>query len=143
MVAEKRGSLMHTETMTDAELAEILSAEVTRILRQQEATIAFLESRVARLEALEAQIKRQLEETQHTATVKSAISLTREEQTALREHLRDMFGEYFDLHLTVDPSLIGGLVVEVKGQVIDGSVAGKLEALREHLFSSFFEEERR
>jgi F-type H+-transporting ATPase subunit delta len=33
----------------------------------------------------------------------------------------------------VDPSLIGGVYVRVGDQVIDGTVAGKLAAMREHL----------
>ena len=73
--------------------------------------------------------------------VRSAVRLTEEERTLLRERLRERFGEEFSLRMRVDPSLIGGLVVEASGQIIDGSVAGKLDALKEHLQAVF--EERR
>jgi flagellar biosynthesis/type III secretory pathway protein FliH len=47
------------------------------------------------------------------------------------------------LRMRVDPSLIGGLVVEARGQIIDGSVASKLDALKEHLQAVFEERESR
>ena len=36
------------------------------------------------------------------------------------------------LQVELDESLLGGLVVRVGGEVIDGSVAGRLEAARRH-----------
>ena len=51
----------------------------------------------------------------------------------LRRRLRERFGQDFVLRVEVDPSLIGGLVVRVKDQVLDGSVAGRLNALGERL----------
>jgi hypothetical protein len=75
--------------------------------------------------------------------VRSAVRLTEEERTLLRERLRERFGEEFSLRMRVDPSLIGGLVVEARGQIIDGSVAGKLDALKEHLQAALEERESR
>ena len=69
------------------------------------------------------------------------MPLTKEERAILKERLRERFGHEFLLHLQVDPALIGGLVVEVRDQSIDGSVAGKLTALEEHL-QAIFEERR-
>ena len=37
------------------------------------------------------------------------------------------------LQVELDEALLGGLVVRVGGEVIDGSVAGRLEAARRHL----------
>ena len=67
------------------------------------------------------------------------MPLTKEERAILKERLRKRFGQEFLLHLQVDPSLIGGLVVEVRDQIIDGSVASKLDALKEHLQAAFEE----
>ena len=61
----------------------------------------------------------------------------------LKERLRERFGQEFILRMQVDPALIGGLVIEAKGQVIDGSVAGKLEALKEHMLVALEERESR
>jgi F-type H+-transporting ATPase subunit delta len=38
-----------------------------------------------------------------------------------------------ELTTAVDPTLMGGLLVRVGGQVYDGSVRGRLRALRERL----------
>ena len=67
------------------------------------------------------------------------MPLTKEERALLKERLRKRFGQEFLLHLEVDPALIGGLVVEVKYQIIDGSLAGKLAALEGHLQTAFEE----
>lgn len=103
-----------------------------------ELSVEIREALAAELESQLAPLIKQRGET--VAKVKSAIPLTREEQIALKEGLKKRFGEDFFLDLEVDPSLIGGLVIEVKEMVMDFSVAGKLEALREHLLS--FGEER-
>jgi F-type H+-transporting ATPase subunit delta len=67
------------------------------------------------------------------AHVTSAVPLTSDEQDALRAKLVDRFGADLDFHFDVDASLIGGVHLRVGDKVIDGSVAGKLSALRDRL----------
>ena len=67
------------------------------------------------------------------AWVRSAAPLTEEQRELLRRRLRERFGQEFVLRVEVDPSLIGGMVIRVKDQVFDGSVAGRLDALSERL----------
>jgi hypothetical protein len=67
------------------------------------------------------------------AWARSAAPLTEEQRSLLRRRLRERFGQEFILRVEVDPSLIGGLVVRVKDQVLDASVAGRLNALGERL----------
>ena len=67
------------------------------------------------------------------AEITSAVPLTEEEQEALQENLRERFGPDLEFLFRVDPALLGGVVVRLGDQVIDGSVAGKLNALRESL----------
>jgi len=67
------------------------------------------------------------------ARVTSAVALTGAEQTAFRNRLTAMFGMDLDLQFGVDRALIGGVVLRVGDQVIDGSVAGKLAAMRDSL----------
>jgi hypothetical protein len=67
------------------------------------------------------------------AWVRSAVPLTEEERRLLKRRLRERFAQEFVLRVEVDPSLIGGLVVRVRDQVFDGSVAGRLDALSERL----------
>ena len=68
-----------------------------------------------------------------TARVISAVPLTAEEQARLKASLKRRFGRDLDLALSVDPSILGGLTVQVGDQVIDGSLAGKLNALQDQL----------
>lgn len=67
------------------------------------------------------------------ATVKSAVPLTEEEREALRRKLAPHFGDDIELTCQVDPRILGGVIVRVGDRVIDGSVAGKLEALKKSL----------
>ena len=67
------------------------------------------------------------------ARVTSAVPLTEAEEEALRRKLIARYGPELDFQFEVDKSLIGGIRLQVGDQVIDGSVAGKLAALREEL----------
>ena len=65
-----------------------------------------------------------------SAVVTSALPLTAKEQTAIK---KDVVGSKGDVEFNVDPSILGGLVVRVGDKVLDGSVAGQLEAMRQSL----------
>jgi F-type H+-transporting ATPase subunit b len=67
------------------------------------------------------------------AEVTSALPLTDEEQAAVRKEIADKLGSAASLSFRVNPNILGGLVVRVGDKVIDGSVAGKLEGLRQTL----------
>ncbi len=67
------------------------------------------------------------------AHVTSAVSLTDEEKTAVRDKLYAEFGTDLEFEFAVNPALIGGLIVRVGGRILDSSVAGKLSALRDNL----------
>jgi F-type H+-transporting ATPase subunit delta len=67
------------------------------------------------------------------AQVTSAVPLTEAEEETMRARLSERFGSDLEIQFEVDASLIGGVHLRVGDQVIDGSVAGKLAALRDHL----------
>jgi F-type H+-transporting ATPase subunit delta len=68
-------------------------------------------------------------------TATSAAPLTPDEVRALTERMEQFTGGSVELDLQVDPSLLGGLVVRVGDRLIDGSVRGRLERLRNQLVS--------
>jgi F-type H+-transporting ATPase subunit b len=68
-----------------------------------------------------------------SAEVTSALPLTDDEQDAIRENIVSATGGSTTISFRVDPSILGGLVVRVGDQVIDGSVAGQLQELRQNL----------
>jgi len=68
------------------------------------------------------------------AQVTSALPLTEEEQRIVAESLAVQLGEPPpELEFSVDPGILGGLVLKVGDRLIDGSVAGRLASLQERL----------
>jgi F-type H+-transporting ATPase subunit delta len=67
------------------------------------------------------------------ARVTSAVPLTEEQQERLVEALRQSTGNDIRLQLLVDPSLVGGLVVRIGDEQIDGSVVRHLTEARRRL----------
>jgi F-type H+-transporting ATPase subunit delta len=65
---------------------------------------------------------------QSTARVTTAVALTDAQEQQLTEVLGRIYGRTIGLQVTVDPSVLGGLVVRVGDEVIDGSIAHRLEA---------------
>lgn len=70
--------------------------------------------------------------TGQSAEVTSALPLTPEEQDVIK---RELLSQPNGATITfrVDPAILGGLVVRVGDRVVDASVAGKLQNLRESL----------
>ena len=68
-----------------------------------------------------------------SAIVTSALPLTEAEQKTVRDEVIGELGESATISFRVDPTILGGLVVRVGDKVLDGSVAGKLEGLRQSL----------
>ncbi len=66
-----------------------------------------------------------------TAYVTSAVELTKGEKAELTEKLSRKFQRTIHLECAVDPSLLGGLVVQVDGKVIDGSLKHRLQEIKE------------
>lgn len=67
------------------------------------------------------------------AQVTSALPLSEEEKATLASNLAAQLGAEPEMEFEVDPAILGGLLLKVGDRVIDGSVAGKLGALRERL----------
>ena len=64
-----------------------------------------------------------------------AVEPTPEEVAALTESLERRTGENVKLTYTVNNEIIGGVVVRMQDTIIDGSVRGTLERLREQLLT--------
>ena len=54
---------------------------------------------------------------------------------AIANHLSRVFGKQVVPHLTVDPSIMGGVVVHVGDTVLDGSVKKRLASLRRKMLT--------
>ena len=64
-----------------------------------------------------------------TARVTSAHPLADDQLDALKTQLRGRIGREVSIETTVDPSILGGLVVRIGSQMIDGSIRTKLNTL--------------
>lgn len=67
------------------------------------------------------------------ATIVSAATLGPTEEEALRTRLTELTGGRVVMDFSVDPSILGGVIVRLGDRLIDGSVRGRLERLRSRL----------
>jgi F-type H+-transporting ATPase subunit delta len=65
--------------------------------------------------------------------VRSAVPLADDQRERIASELRSTFGKEPVLHSSVDPALLGGLVVQVEDWVYDSSVRTRLEMIRKQL----------
>jgi F-type H+-transporting ATPase subunit delta len=65
--------------------------------------------------------------------VRSAVALADDQRERLVGELRAAFGKEPVLHVSVEPDLLGGLVVQVDDWVYDASVRTRLETIRKQL----------
>ena len=68
-----------------------------------------------------------------SAVVTSAVPLTEQEQGQIKKDVLAKVGDQATVTFRVDPSILGGLVLRVGDKVLDSSVSGQLEELRQKL----------
>ena len=102
-----------------------------------EYTVNFLlllceKGRIRLLPEILAEYKRLLEEYRRSreAIVRSAVALSESEKKALSEKLGRMTGDHVEIVNITDKTVLGGLVIEIDGKVIDGSVKGRLADMK-------------
>jgi F-type H+-transporting ATPase subunit delta len=62
----------------------------------------------------------------YVARVTTAIALSDDESARLRTALAGLYGRDVHLQLEIDADVVGGVVVQVGDEVLDGSIAGRL-----------------
>lgn len=73
------------------------------------------------------------ETNKQVAEVRAAVPLSAEQKVALAQALNQATGYSVEIKAIVDPNVIGGVIAKVGDVVIDGTVRGKLEQLKQHL----------
>jgi len=68
-----------------------------------------------------------------SAEVTSALPLTKKEQEIVSKDVIGKLGDSATISFTVDPNILGGLIIRIGDKILDGSVAGKLESLSRSL----------
>jgi F-type H+-transporting ATPase subunit delta len=69
----------------------------------------------------------------YVAHVRTPVRMTAEQEQRLTDSLTRLYGRPISLQVELDPDLLGGLVVRVGGELIDGSVSGRMAAARRTL----------
>jgi F-type H+-transporting ATPase subunit delta len=64
------------------------------------------------------------------ATVTVSKELEQSQIERLRSTLAGTYGQQVSLNIEIDPSIIGGMVVQIAGEIIDGSVSTRLQNLK-------------
>ena len=64
------------------------------------------------------------------ATVTVSKELEQSQIERLRTTLAGTYGQQVSLNIEIDPSIIGGMVVQIAGEIIDGSVSTRLQNLK-------------
>jgi F-type H+-transporting ATPase subunit delta len=115
-------------------LAGLISTKVTPVTRQlleqtvREPRGRSLELVVGKLAELAAAMR-----SRSVAHVTAAAPLTDEQESRLAQTLSRIFGRAVSVQVELDPDLLGGLVIRVGDEVIDGSVAARLAKARQEL----------
>lgn len=71
------------------------------------------------------------------AVVKTAIPLDDKKKELIISHLATQTGKKIELKQSVDPNLIGGMIVQIGDKLYDASVAGKLKKAKKELLNTF------
>ena len=66
-------------------------------------------------------------------TVVSAVALDAAQESELVGKLEKLTGKKIQLEKTVDPSVMGGIRLQMEGRQMDGTVKNKLDAIRSRL----------
>ena len=67
------------------------------------------------------------------AEVRSAVALSEDQVARLAASLKQATGKDVDVRVTVDPSVLGGIVTTIGDTVIDGSVRSRLAQVKSHI----------
>jgi F-type H+-transporting ATPase subunit delta len=70
------------------------------------------------------------------ARVRSASEVGDDRQQGLSDALAHLTGNPVDLQVTIDPRLLGGVIVQVGDLLVDSSTRHRLDELKDHLLAS-------
>jgi len=66
----------------------------------------------------------------------SAVQLDDDQRAKIASELRERYGDGLDLRFSVDPSLIGGLIIRIGDQVLDNSLRTRLSTIQRNMLAS-------
>ena len=132
LLADPRGTPDRRVQLLDTLIGDRVNSTTERLLAR---TV-----RAPRGRNLEVAIERLVElaaerRERYVAYVTAPAPLSAAHEARLAATLTRIYGRAMDLQVDVDPEVLGGLVIRVKDEVIDGSVARRLDEARHRLDS--------
>jgi len=126
LLSVKRRAELTQLIATDLKLSDLVSRFVRLLADHQ---------RLAELRSIQVHFERLQDESlgRVRADLRSASPLDPHQQNALVATFSKLTGKQVLPNVTVDPNLLGGVVVEVGGRVYDGSVRTQLDRLAKQL----------
>ena len=73
---------------------------------------------------------------QAIAEIRTAVPISTQDEATIVARLERMAGYKIEVSRHIDPSLVGGVYVKLRNQVLDGSVRGKLGKLKEQMLKA-------
>jgi len=138
-----QGSDELREALTDARIPAARRQQIVEDLLQGRASSATASlvsmvvgmGRARDLPAIIAQLveRSAAEANKEVAEVRTAVDLSAGQRDRLVEALNKATGKQVTLKVVVDPSVLGGVVAQVGDTVIDGSVRGRLDQLKQQV----------
>ena len=124
------------ETEVKKEVLEMVLAEAEETFRNFVGVTAD-KHRVGEIEEIYAEWQRLLANEERVLAVEltTAIDLSDEEAAEIVKQIEKAAGRRVEAKRSVDPELIGGLVLQAGSMRVDGSVRGRLDQLREELLT--------
>lgn len=138
-----QGSDELREALTDARIPALRRQQIVEDLLQGKASPATVSlvsmvvgmGRARQLPEIIAQLveRSAAEANKEVAEVRTAVGLSAGQRERLVEALNKATGKQVTLKVVVDPSVMGGVVAQVGDTVIDGSVRGRLDQLKQQV----------
>jgi F-type H+-transporting ATPase subunit delta len=121
----------------EARISAALPAEAPREVRNFLLALA-REGALDRLPAIVRAFERysQGEARRLDSEVVSAVLLDDGQRAKIAGELRERYGDNLELRFSVDPSLIGGLIIRVGDRVLDNSLRTRLSAIQRNMLAS-------
>jgi len=132
------GQVVDSPAVPLAARREVLSGLLAERVSRPALSLASLlaaRSRLASLPVIASEYRRLVDRERGVvaAVVTSALPLEPAELDGIAAQLRAQTGRLVELETRLDPALVGGLTVRVGDRLIDASVRGRLERLRDRL----------
>ena len=92
--------------------------------------ILFLKEKLAELKKIDLENRGTV-----IAKIRTVVPLKEYQKAALVEKLKAKYKKKIEIEETIDPDILGGILIRIDDDLIDGSIRSSLEELKQSMFS--------